>query len=44
MQQRPNERAKIECAKKLFNVEGSNVRYHKVDGFKTLLDLVRNTE
>lgn len=44
MQLRPIERAKIECAKKLFNVEGSNVRYHKVDGFKTLLDLVRNTE
>ena len=38
---RPIEQAKISCAKKLFNeISTSNVRYHDVDNYQTLLDIM----
>lgn len=42
MQLKAIEKAKIECAEKLFNdVSSSNVRYHKVDNYQTLLDVMK---
>ena len=42
MQLKGIERAKIDCAKKLFNeVSTSNVRYHEVNGYDALLDVIR---
>ena len=39
------EKAKIECAEKLFNdVSSSNVRYHKVDSYETLLNIMKDIE
>lgn len=41
MSLKPIEQAKISCAEKLFNnVSTSNVRYHKVDSYQTLLDIM----
>lgn len=38
---RPIERAKISCAKKLFNeISTSNVRYHDVDSYQKLLEVM----
>ncbi len=38
---RPIEKAKIECAKKLFNeISTSNVKYHEVDSYQHLLEIV----
>lgn len=38
---RPIEQAKISCAKKLFNeMSTSNVRYHDVDSYQSLLDVM----
>lgn len=38
---RPIEQAKISCAKKLFNeISTSNVKYHDVDSYQTLLDIM----
>ncbi len=43
MQLRGIEKAKIECAKKLFNeVSTSKVRYHEVSGYDELLEVIRN--
>lgn len=40
---RPIEKAKIECAKKLFNeISTTGVKYHDVDSYKTLMDVMRN--
>ena len=45
MQLKPIEKAKIECAEKLFNdVSSSNVRYHKVDSYETLLNIMKDIE
>lgn len=39
---RPIEQAKISCAKKLFNeMSTSNVKYHDVDSYQSLLDVIR---
>jgi len=39
---RPIEQAKISCAKKLFNdISTSNVKYHDVDNYQSLLDIMR---
>ena len=39
---RPIEQAKISCAKKLFNkMSTSKVRYHDVDSYKSLLDVMK---
>lgn len=39
---RPVERAKIQCAKKLFNeVSTSGVKYHDVDSYQRLLDVLK---
>ena len=39
------ERAKIGCAEKLFNnLSTSNVRYHKVDNYQTLLDIMKSMD
>lgn len=38
---RPIEKAKIACAKKLFNeISTSNVKYHEVDSYQTMLDII----
>ena len=40
---RPIERAKISCARKLFNeMSSSNVKYHDVDSYKSLLDVMNS--
>lgn len=40
---RPIEQAKISCAKKLFNeMSTSKVKYHDVDSYQSLLDVMRN--
>ena len=45
MQLRPIEKAKIDCAEKLFNdVSTSKVRFHKVDSYKTLLDIMKDIQ
>ena len=44
MQLKPIERAKIHCAEKVYNVDGSNVRYHHVDTYDNLLKLIRDME
>ena len=44
MQLKPIERAKIHCAEKVYNVDGSNVRYHHVDTYENLLKLIRDME
>lgn len=45
MQLRGIEKAKIECAKKLFNdVSTSKVRYHEVSSYDDLLEVIRNME
>ena len=42
---RPIEQAKISCAKKLFNeMSTSKVRYHDVDSYKTLLNIMPTIE
>ncbi len=42
MQLKGVEKAKIDCAKKLFNnLSTSNVRYHEVESFQTMLDLIK---
>ncbi|MDR1471953.1 MAG: DEAD/DEAH box helicase family protein [Synergistaceae bacterium] len=39
---RPIERAKISCAKKLFNeISTTGVKYHDVDSYQTLLEIMR---
>ena len=39
---RPIEQAKISCAKKLFNeMSTSKVKYHDVDSYQSLLDVIR---
>lgn len=39
---RPIEQAKISCAKKLFNeMSTSNVKYHDVDSYQSLLDIMK---
>lgn len=41
LQFREIEKAKIKCAKKLFNeISTSNVRYHDVDSYQRLLDIM----
>lgn len=43
LQLRPIEKAKIECAKKLFNeISKQNVVYHEVDSYQSLLDIMYN--
>lgn len=43
MQLKEIEKAKIGCAEKLFNnISTSNVRYHKVDSYQTLLDIMKS--
>lgn len=43
MQFRKIEKAKIDCAKKLFNeISTSNVKYHDVDSYQSLLDVMNN--
>ena len=38
---RPIEQAKIACAKKLFNdISSSNVKYHDVDSYQSLLNIM----
>lgn len=38
---RPIEQAKIACAKKLFNeISTSHVKYHDVDSYQTLLNIM----
>ena len=45
MQLKPVEKAKIDCAEKLFNdVSSSNVRYHKVDSYETLLNIMKDID
>jgi type III restriction enzyme len=45
LQLRPIEQAKITCAKKLFNdISTSEVRYHDVDSYQTLLDVMKTLE
>ena len=40
---RPIEQAKISCAKKLFNeMSTSNVRYHDVDSYQSLLNVMES--
>lgn len=40
---RPIEQAKISCAKKLFNeMSNSQVRYHDVDSYQSLLDIMNS--
>jgi type III restriction enzyme len=42
LQLRPIEKAKIACAKKLFNeISTSEVKYHDVAGYQTLLDVMK---
>lgn len=41
----PLEQAKIDCAEVLFNnLSTSNVRYHKVDSYQTMLDIMKGME
>ncbi len=43
LQLRPIEQAKISCAKKLFNeISTSKVRYHDVDSYQSLLDIMES--
>ena len=45
MELRAVEKAKIDCAKKLFNeMSTSQVRYHEVDSYEELLDVMRGME
>ena len=45
MKLQPVEKAKIDCAEKLFNdVSSSNVRYHKVDSYETLLNIMKDID
>ena len=45
MQRKEIEKAKIGCAEKLFNnLSTSNVRYHKVDSYQTLLDIMKSMD
>ena len=45
MELRGVEKAKIECAEKLFNnVSTSHVRYHQVKNYQNLLDVIKNME
>ncbi len=45
LQLRPIEKAKISCAKKLFNeISTDNVVYHDVDSYQRLLDIMPNIE
>lgn len=45
MQLKGVEKAKIDCAKKLFNnLSTSNVRYHEVDSYQTMLDIMKRME
>lgn len=45
LETRPIERAKIRCARTLFNeMSFSNVRYHDVDNFSTLLDIMKSID
>lgn len=45
MQLKEIEKAKIGCAEKLFNnLSTSNVRYHKVDSYQTLLDIMKSMD
>lgn len=40
---RPIAQAKISCAKKLFNeMSTSNVRYHDVDSYQSLLNVMKS--
>jgi type III restriction enzyme len=42
MQLKGVEKAKIDCAKKLFNnLSTSHVRYHEVDSYQALLEVMR---
>jgi type III restriction enzyme len=41
LQLKPIEQAKISCAKKLFNeISSSKVRYHDVDSYQSLLNIM----
>lgn len=43
LQLRPIEQAKISCAKKLFNeISTDNVKYHDVDSYETLMEIVNS--
>ncbi len=43
LQLKPIEKAKISCARKLFNkLSDNNVKYHDVDCYKSLLDIIKN--
>ena len=45
MQLRPIEKAKIKCTETLFNnISTSKVRYHKVDSYQTLLEVMKDIE
>ena len=45
MELRKIEQAKIDCAKRLFNsVSTSNVRYHEVDSYENLLDIMKSLD
>ena len=45
MQLKGVEKAKIDCAKKLFNsISTSKVRYHEVDSYETLLNVMKNID
>lgn len=45
MDLKPIEKAKIDCAKQLFNnMDGANVRYHNVTDFDTLLDIMKSMD
>jgi len=45
MQLKPIEKAKIDCAERLFNdVSTSNVRYHKVDSYERLLNIMKDID
>lgn len=45
MQLKAVEKAKIKCAERLFNdVSTSKVRYHKVDSYQTLLDIMKDMD
>lgn len=45
LQLRPIEKAKISCAKKLFNeISTDNVVYHDVDSYQRLLDIMPTIE
>ena len=45
MELRGVEKAKIECAEKLFNdVSTSQVRYHRVTSYQNLLDEMKNLD